>query len=130
MQILLAGLNHKTAPVEVRERIAFDSDSAAQALIHLKEKYPAGEFVILSTCNRVELYSALNRSSDPSPIELVKTLAEFRGIDFEAIDGAKSNIFVLTLSPKSSTSPHMQFMSMVSQVLNEEGRKSLLATCA
>ncbi len=78
MQVLLVGLNHKTATVEVRERIAFDSQSATEALVHLKEKYPAGEFVLLSTCNRVELYSALNRSSDPSPTELVRALAEFR----------------------------------------------------
>ena len=48
------------------------------------------------------------------------------GIDFEAIDKQPSTIFVMVLSPRSATAPHMQFMSMVSQALNEEGRKALL----
>lgn len=49
------------------------------------------------------------------------------GIDFSAIDGAPSRIIVLTLSPVSGATPHVQFMSMVSQVLNSEGREALLA---
>jgi PTS system nitrogen regulatory IIA component len=49
------------------------------------------------------------------------------GIDFDAIDGEPSRIFVLTLSPKSKPAPHVQFMSTVSQVLNESGRKRILA---
>jgi mannitol/fructose-specific phosphotransferase system IIA component (Ntr-type) len=49
------------------------------------------------------------------------------GIDFGAIDGEPSRIFVLTLSPRSVSAPHMQFMSMVSQVLDDEGREALLA---
>ena len=50
------------------------------------------------------------------------------GVDFEAIDGEPSRIFVLTLSPKRKPAPHVQFMSTVSQVLNETGRKRILAT--
>ena len=49
------------------------------------------------------------------------------GVDFDAIDGQPSQIFVLTLSPRSAAAPHMQFMSMVSQVLDEQGRVSLLS---
>ncbi len=48
------------------------------------------------------------------------------GVDFDAVDGRPSRIFVLTLSPQSSAAPHMQFMSMVSQVLNVQGRRALL----
>ncbi len=48
------------------------------------------------------------------------------GVDFDAIDGKPSRIFVLALSPVSSAAPHMQFMSLVSQVLNEQGRTALL----
>jgi Kef-type K+ transport system membrane component KefB/mannitol/fructose-specific phosphotransferase system IIA component (Ntr-type) len=48
------------------------------------------------------------------------------GVDFNAIDGQVSRIFVMTLSPQSASAPHMQFMSMVSQALDEEGRKKLL----
>ncbi|RKY51814.1 MAG: hypothetical protein DRP89_08730 [Candidatus Neomarinimicrobiota bacterium] len=43
------------------------------------------------------------------------------------MDGQPSKIIILTLSPKNASAPHMQFMSMVSQALNEKGRKALLA---
>lgn len=49
------------------------------------------------------------------------------GVDFDSIDGKPSRIFVLALSPANVPSPHMQFMSMVAQSLNEEGRAALLA---
>jgi len=49
------------------------------------------------------------------------------GVDFKSIDGQPSKIIILTLSPKNASAPHMQFMSMVSQALNEKGRKALLA---
>ncbi len=48
------------------------------------------------------------------------------GIDFEAMDGQPSRIFILTLSPKSTPAPHVQFMSTVSQVLNSAGRERIL----
>lgn len=49
------------------------------------------------------------------------------GIDFEAIDGHPSRIFVLTLSPTQAAAPHIQFMSMISRILDEEGRERVLA---
>ncbi|MDP6522770.1 MAG: PTS sugar transporter subunit IIA [Kiritimatiellia bacterium] len=49
------------------------------------------------------------------------------GIDFEAIDGQPSNIFVLTLSPTQASEPHIQFMAMISRILDEEGRDRVLA---
>lgn len=76
------GLNHKTAPVEVREKLAFDSEASAEALKGLKRRYPDGEFVLLSTCNRVELYIAMVKSSEASPTEMAGSLAEMRGVDF------------------------------------------------
>ena len=49
------------------------------------------------------------------------------GMDFAAMDNRPSRIFFLTLSPKSKPAPHVQFMSTISQVLNEGGRRRLLA---
>ncbi len=49
------------------------------------------------------------------------------GVDFDAVDGKPSRIIVLTLSPRNAASPYMQFMSMISQALNEQGRAALLA---
>ena len=55
MRFFLAGLNHKTAPVEVREKVAFDEASLANALADLRKQPGMHEGMILSTCNRVEV---------------------------------------------------------------------------
>lgn len=54
-QLLLVGLSHKSAPLEVREAVSFLSDQLQQALPSLRDEL--GEAVILSTCNRTEIYS-------------------------------------------------------------------------
>ena len=55
MDLVLVGLSHRTAPVEVRERIAFDDRDLPEALALLLRQLPCREGFILSTCNRVEL---------------------------------------------------------------------------
>jgi glutamyl-tRNA reductase len=55
MKLLITGLNHKTAPVEVRERLAFEEKSLPGALDNLKQRPELLEGMILSTCNRVEV---------------------------------------------------------------------------
>jgi len=49
------------------------------------------------------------------------------GIDFDSIDGEPSRIFVLTLSPATGNSPYMQFMAMISQMMDKKGREQILA---
>jgi len=56
MRIALIGLNHRTAPVELRERVAFSAEQARQAAQELREQGILEEAVVLSTCNRSELY--------------------------------------------------------------------------
>lgn len=58
MKITVVGLNHKTASVDVREKLAFNAERTAKVLTQFKEKFPGGEFALLSTCNRTELYHA------------------------------------------------------------------------
>ncbi|MCS7090936.1 MAG: glutamyl-tRNA reductase [Verrucomicrobiota bacterium] len=58
MGILVMGLNHRTAPVAVRERLAFAAARVPAALQQLRASHVADEAVILSTCNRVEIYVA------------------------------------------------------------------------
>jgi len=48
------------------------------------------------------------------------------GVDFDSMDGERTTIVVLTLSPKSTPAPHIQFMSTISQVLNKPGRQRIL----
>ena len=57
-RLLLLGLNHATAPLAVRERVAFSHDDRRSALVALKEKWPEAEAVLVCTCNRMELYVA------------------------------------------------------------------------
>jgi glutamyl-tRNA reductase len=56
MAFNILGLNHKTAPVALREKVAFSEDRLAAALRTLKQESGVAEAVILSTCNRTELY--------------------------------------------------------------------------
>ena len=64
MRLLLTGLNHKTAPVEVRERLAFEERTLPDALDHLKKQPGLLEGMILSTCNRVEVAVTGDESTD------------------------------------------------------------------
>ena len=60
MSLLALGLNHRTAPIGVRERVAFAPDRVGNALRDLLDRGGAHEAAILSTCNRTELYCGLN----------------------------------------------------------------------
>jgi len=83
MKIIVLGLNHKTAPVEVRERLAFDADQAVRALSELKKRFTDAEFVLISTCNRVELYCAGRQYGRADAEVLAGFLAEFHGVKLE-----------------------------------------------
>ena len=66
MAVLAYGLNHHTAPVEVRERIAFPEQHLEDALVDLTtEVSSVSEVAILSTCNRTELYCVLDPQQSP-----------------------------------------------------------------
>ena len=58
MSIILVGVNHKTAPVEIRERLAFSDEACAEGLRRLVDGEIVREGLIVSTCNRVEILSA------------------------------------------------------------------------
>ena len=60
MQLIVLGLNHKTAPVEVREGFNFSADRIARILRRLRNYDNLDEAVLLSTCNRTEFYMVLS----------------------------------------------------------------------
>ena len=66
MKFAITGLNHKTAPVEVRERLALRDTELAAELDRLKREPGLSEGLILSTCNRVEIAVALDDRTDAS----------------------------------------------------------------
>lgn len=61
MHILKVGLNHKTAPVEIREKVSFQPDDMEMALKTLRETKSILECVIVSTCNRTEIYAVADQ---------------------------------------------------------------------
>ena len=80
MHIRVLGLNHKTAPIEIREKVSFSSDKLDRALLALKGARAIKENLILSTCNRTELYAVIDDGMavrDP----LGYFLADFHGLD-------------------------------------------------
>ena len=79
MRLLITGLNHRTAPVELRERLAFSESALPEALKALQERPELNESMILSTCNRVEIAVTSEEERDPrDPVELF--LRESRGV--------------------------------------------------
>lgn len=69
MNLITLGINHRTAPIEVREKIWFSIDEIKSFLPTLKEKY-FKECVLVSTCNRTELYGIpINELDDTKPVE-------------------------------------------------------------
>jgi glutamyl-tRNA reductase len=72
MSIVVIGTNHKFSPIEIREKLSFYKKSLAQALSLLKERPLLKGAVILSTCNRVELYASAEDS-----VSGIKELQDF-----------------------------------------------------
>lgn len=60
MDLIAVGVNHRKAPIEIRERLAIPAPRLVAALEHLRTAFPVAEAVILSTCNRVEIYAVSN----------------------------------------------------------------------
>lgn len=79
MSILLVGLNHHTAPVEIREQLAFSRDGAATALMLFRNQFPQCEASILSTCNRVEILVASD-GARPTAADVVSFIAQARDL--------------------------------------------------
>ncbi|NDF71224.1 MAG: glutamyl-tRNA reductase, partial [Betaproteobacteria bacterium] len=72
MSLFAFGLNHESAPLDVRERVAFPAERVNDALRNLVEKRPVSEAAILSTCNRTEVYCHTER-----PDAAIDWLADF-----------------------------------------------------
>jgi len=80
MQILTLGHNHDTAPVEIRERFAFGPDRINDALVSLLDCSSVRESVILSTCNRNEIYTVVT-DTEAATKEISDFMHDFHQID-------------------------------------------------
>ncbi|MGB9627262.1 MAG: glutamyl-tRNA reductase [Thermodesulfobacteriota bacterium] len=79
MELLLVGLNHKTAPIEIRECLAFKEDKLEEAFQKVHSLPSLKEDMILSTCNRVEIY-AVSREPETAIHALKEFLSQYHGI--------------------------------------------------
>ncbi len=79
MDIIVVGLNHRTAPIEIRERVSFPEDRLEEPLKGVLSLSSIREDMVLSTCNRVEVY-ATTSNVDEGIREVEGFLSDFHGI--------------------------------------------------
>ena len=96
MNVVVIGLSHHTSPVELRERFAFAETKIPDALKNLRDSGIAAEAVILSTCNRVEIYAATS-------LEPAKAFAELKQflVTRHVYDGALGDELYTLAGPQS-----------------------------
>ncbi|PRP89992.1 Glutamyl-tRNA reductase [Enhygromyxa salina] len=120
MSLLAVGLNHTTAPVDLREQLAVPREQIGDSLSGLLTRASLSEVVLLSTCNRVEVYAV--QPDTPEPETIVNALAELRGIKGELVrrhcfvreqDGAARHIFRVAASLESMVVGEPQILGQV-----------------
>jgi glutamyl-tRNA reductase len=84
MRILVVGVNHKTAPLDVRERLSFNGERLGEGLMKIRNLAGIHEAAVLSTCNRVEIYAVCKDVAE-SGKTLFSFLSEFHCIDGSAL---------------------------------------------
>ena len=87
MQLFALGMNHQSAPLELRERVVFAAERLQVALAELVRAKPVTEAAIISTCNRTEIYGA---SGDPS--QALDWMADYHGVSTEEL---KPHVYAL-----------------------------------
>jgi glutamyl-tRNA reductase len=85
MNIIVLGLNHKTAPLEIREKLAFDVSVLNDAITALKQLPGVEEIALLSTCNRVEIYASV-KDAAAACLEIKEFLSCFQKISVKDFD--------------------------------------------
>lgn len=77
MSLLALGINHKTAPVALRERVTFSPETLNHAIESLRQQPLVQAGVVLSTCNRTELYLSMEQPEDVPPQDLHKQIVDW-----------------------------------------------------
>ncbi len=85
MNIIVVGLSHHSAPIELREKLAFDANRIEEPLRELVSLPAVEEGIIVSTCNRVEVY-AVTRDIAGGIAQIKRFLAEFHALPFDVVE--------------------------------------------
>jgi glutamyl-tRNA reductase len=122
VSLLAVGLNHTTAPVDVRERLSVPREQIGESLSGLLQHASLSEVVLLSTCNRVEVYAVQPDAVQPDRI--VDALAQLRGMSGEVVrrhcfvrehDNAARHIFRVAASLESMVVGEPQILGQVKE---------------
>ncbi|MCC7146429.1 MAG: glutamyl-tRNA reductase [Phycisphaeraceae bacterium] len=87
MRVTMLGLDHRTAPVEVREKLALDSGRIESLLAAMRSRWQVSEALVLCTCNRTEVYLVRAVHRPPGFEDLAALLAEQAGLDPATLRG-------------------------------------------
>jgi len=124
MNVQVVGCSHHDTPISVREKLAFSPEQTLEALDQLRRVFRHVEVVLLSTCNRVEVYIAAAGGELPSGEQIAEFFARFHGLEMEellpylyqhaAVD-AVNHLFVVSCSLDSMVIGEDQILSQVKQ---------------
>ena len=125
MKVQMVGCSHHNSPVETRERMAFGPHQVGPALDGLRALFPQAEAVLLSTCNRIEIYTVADDDEEsPSHEAVAQFVADFHGIKvYEIFDDlfertgedAVRHLFTVAASLDSMVLGEPQILSQVKQ---------------
>lgn len=131
----MIGCSHQNAAVDFREQLSFTSEQAREALSAFRRRFPAAEVVLLSTCNRIELYTAASHAADgietqpasdesPNRDEVIHFLADQRHVSADRLlesmiyrrgDEAVSHLFTVAASLDSMVVGETQILGQVKE---------------
>ena len=135
MHIITVGLNYKTAPVEIREKVSFELDQLPEAMKALQTKKSVLENIIVSTCNRTEVYAVVDQLHT-GRYYIKEFLSEWFSIDLAELssylyiyeeDGAVNHLFQVACGLNSMVLGETQILGqvkksfMLAQVENTTG---------
>jgi glutamyl-tRNA reductase len=125
MKLQMIGCSHHTATLDLRERLAFRPEQIPDALQRIRGRFPEAEAVLLSTCNRVEVYlAAANADECPSHRDVVELMAEYHGLSavqlFEELfertgEDAIRHLFTVAASLDSMVLGEAQILAQVKE---------------
>jgi glutamyl-tRNA reductase len=90
-KIILVGLNHKTAPLAIRECLAFSDEDTRSALARLKAQTAINESVLFSTCNRVEMLLSASNVPEEAVTGVKQFVADFKQVP---LDGFETSLYI------------------------------------
>lgn len=125
MRLNLVGCSHHTASVDVRERLAFTGEQVVDALAKLRDRFPRSEAVLLSTCNRVELYTGCEDPNHaPTRDQIIQFLADYHSLRVDEVasqvtahshEEAIQHLFTVAASMDSIVVGEPQILSQVKE---------------